>query len=346
MKKTKITVVYNQVKFLDHGSKADILADNDTVIMAKEVAKTLAKMGFLTNLLELDEKSITGLSRLKTDCFFNLCGGINSLPHSEGLAAMALAKTGKPVVGSGGPAIDLTTDKVATKNIFLQHHLPTPRFLVVPDHNADLSNIKFPVILKPVAEDCSLGISQKSVFKNKTGVSQKVRELLELYREPVLIEEFIDGRELRVSILGNDHNRKVLPISELVFGRFFANKFKIFDFSAKWIIKSNLYKDTYAQSPAHIPKSIQKEIEDISLRAFAVTGCQDYGRVDIRLDKNNRPFILEINANPAIGPDDALATSAKAAGINYGELLETIVKACLSRTTYRHEHYDYLQPRL
>ncbi len=104
-------------------------------------------------------------------------------------------------------------------------------------------------------------------------------------------------------------------------------KFKIFDFSAKWLPKSPSYKDTYAVSPAKLPTMVKNYVEKISLIAFELTGCSDYGRVDIRLDKNNQPFILEINANPAIGPDDAFATSAKAAGISYGDLLEMIIAA-------------------
>lgn len=336
----KITVAYNNVKTLSYGQREDIIADNDTVIMAQKVARALWKKGHKTELLELDETTIKTLSKVKTDCFFNLCAGINSLPHSEGLAAAALIKTGRPVVGSSGKAIELTTDKVATKKILLENNLPTPRFVVVPDHGAGLGGLSFPLILKPVAEDASLGISQDSVFKDKSGVPDRVRELLELYRQPVLVEEFIDGRELRVSLVGNDKSRRVLPISELVFGKSFTKKFKVFDFSAKWLPGTDPYEDTYAVSPAKLPKHLQKEIEEISLAAFALTGCSDYGRVDVRLDKYDRPYILEINANPAIGPDDALATSAKACGIAYGELLEMIVKSAMD------ERYSYLQPRL
>lgn len=336
----RITVVYNNVKTLSYGKKEDILADNDTVVMAKKVAKALSKKGHKTNLLELDEVTIKKIAAVKTDCFFNLCAGVNGFPHSEGLAATALTKTGRPVVGSSGKAIELTTDKVATKKILLENNLPTPRFVVVPDHGASLGGLKFPLILKPVAEDCSLGISQESVFKDKTGLPDKVRELLGLYRQPVLVEEFIDGRELRVSLVGNGKDRRVLPISELVFGRSFAKKFRVFDFSAKWLPGTDPYEDTYAHSPAKLPNSLRDDIERISLAAFALTGCSDYGRVDVRLDKHGHPYILEINANPAIGPDDALATSAKAGGISYGELLEMIVESALD------ENYRYLQPRL
>lgn len=321
----KITVVYNRVDAVTFGKQEDIIADNDTVMMAKEVAKALTKRGHKVGLLELNEKTISTLAKIKTDCFFNLCGGIDGLPRSESLAAGALIKTGFPVVGSTKEAINLTTDKPATKKILLANNLPTPKFIVVPDHGANLDGLLFPLILKPAAEDCSLGISQESVFKNKNGISRKVQKLLELYRQPVLVEEFIDGRELRVSIIGNGIKRRVLPISELVFGKSFQDKFRIFDFSAKWRPETDLYKDTYAISPAKISREVKKYVEEISQKAFELTGCTDYGRVDIRLDKNNDPYILEVNANPAIGPQDALASSAAAAGLSYGELLEEII---------------------
>ncbi len=320
-----ITVVYNRVEALSYGKAEEVLADDDTVRMAQIVAKTLATAGHKVQLFDLNQESLKQLKTFTTDVFFNLAGGIDGLPHSEGLAAAALFKTGKPVIGSTKAALDLTTDKVATKKILQSHNLPTPGYLVVPNHGVDLSGLKFPVILKPVAEDCSLGISQDSVFSSPSGVGKKVQELLELYKEPVLVEEFIDGRELRVSLVGNGKNCLVLPISELIFGKTFNSKFKIFDFSAKWLPDTSSYEDTFAKSPAKLSKKLQTYVEEISLSAYLLTGCTDYGRVDIRLDKNNQPFILEVNANPAIGPDDALATSAAAAGIGYSELLEKII---------------------
>ncbi|MBI4099435.1 ATP-grasp domain-containing protein [Candidatus Microgenomates bacterium] len=324
-----ITVVYNRVADLPFGNPQDLLADNDTVIMAGKVAKALETLDHKISLLELDEETITTLPKVQTDCFFNLCGGINSLPHTESQAAKALEDTGKPVAGSSATAIALTTDKAATKKLLLANNLPTPKYWVAAKMPADLTGFSYPVIVKPVAEDCSLGISADSVFVNPDGLVKKITELHRLYDEPVLVEEYIDGRELRVSIVGNGPDRIVLPISELVFGQTFAHKFKIFDFSAKWLPGSTPYEDTEAVSPADLPDSVRTLVEQVSLAAFSLTGCADYGRVDIRLDKKGTPYILEINANPAIGPDDALATSAAAAGLSYPQLLERIVQAAL-----------------
>lgn len=322
-----ITVVYNRVNNLAYGSPQDVIADNDTVIMASKVAAALEILGHKASLLELNET--TDLVSVRTDCFFNLCGGIGNLPHTESQAAALLEKTGKPVAGSSAAAIALTADKAATKKLLAKYGLPTPKYYVAKNSQSALDHLAFPLILKPVAEDCSLGISQESVFKSSKGVVKKVADLITLYHEPVLVEEYIDGRELRVSLVGNDKKVIVLPISELVFGDSFAKKFKIFDFAAKWLPESLPYEDTYAHSPAKLTPALQQKIEDVAKKAFLITGCSDYGRVDIRLDKKGTPYILEINANPAIGPDDALATSAESFGWSYPELLEKIVLTAL-----------------
>lgn len=337
MKKLNLVVVYNKVTSLSFGRPEDIIADADTIIMAKKVADALSKRGHQVNLFELDEASTSKLANIKTDCFFNLCGGVDSIPHSESLAAAKLEETGRPVAGSGPRSIELTTDKIATKKVFQKGGVPTPKFLVAENDKVKLSALKFPILLKPSIEDCSLGISQDSVFKSEEGVQEKIVSLINLYHEPVLIEEYIAGRELRVSIVGNGDQKTALPISELVFGKSFKDQFKIFDFSAKWLEGSQPYEDTYAVSPAKLSPPSRSVVEETALLAYDLTGCSDYGRIDIRLDKDDVPHVLEVNANPAIGPNDALATSAEAAGISYGELLEMIVESAIVQGKSIHE---------
>jgi D-alanine-D-alanine ligase len=158
-----------------------------------------------------------------------------------------------------------------------------------------------------------------------------VANLEKIYHEPVLVEEYIDGRELNVTVLGNGKNAKVLPTSEIIFGKSFAHKYKVVDFAAKWQKDSSAYKDTVGFCPAKLSEESKKKIEETCLAAFRITGCRDYARVDIRLSKEGIPFVLEVNANPGVGPEDGATRSALAAGYSYPSFLSEIVKIALLR---------------
>jgi len=326
LKRKKITVIYNRVGQLVKGMPNDLLADDDTVVMAQAVADALKTRFASVSLFELNEKNIKKLPVNNTDCFFNLCGGIGDMPQSEHLAVQLLEESGVPYTGSSAEAVALTTDKVATKEIFTKYCIPTPAYYVSQGADIEPDGIKLPVMVKPVAQDCSLGISQKSVLRQWGGLKSRVEEVAKHYGGDVLVEEYISGREIRMSVLGNGSNAVVLPASELVFGKSYNHKFKIFDFAAKWLPETINYQDTYAVANPKLTSKICKLLADISLLTYQITGCHGYARIDIRLSPKGIPFVLEVNANPAIGPNDALVTSARSAGISYPELLERIVQ--------------------
>lgn len=327
----KITVVYNQVESLDVGEPEDILADQDTVKTAREIAATLATLGHSVNLFEINEKNAREMKGLDTDFFFNTAFGIGSAPKSEAEVAGLLEKTGKPFSGSDRKAIILTTDKIATKDILLATDLPTPKFQVFSNGEKLDPSLKFPLFVKPNGEDCSLGVSQLSVVNNPKSLSRQIKQLRKAYGESVLVEEYIDGRELNTTVLGNGDKAKVLPISEITFGPSFRGKNKIVDFAAKWEEDSDSFKETVGVCPAKLEESLKKRIEEISLKAYEATGCRDYARVDLRLSKNNMPYILEVNANPAVGSGDGATRSAKAAGYSYAQFLQKIIDVALAR---------------
>ncbi len=306
----KITVLFNRVISLDVGRPKDILADDDTVKTAQAIATALQ-----AELFELTEKTAKDLKNIRTDVFFNTAFGIGNSPKSEAEVTVLLEKTGIPYTGSDAKAITLTTNKYATKKILQAFGLPVP------------GETNFPLIVKPSNEDCSLGISQMSIVRNKSDLEKQIKLLQKTYSEDVLVEEYINGRELNVTVLKD----RVLPISEIVFGKSFKNKYKIVDFAAKWEENTSDYKETVGVCPAKLLLSVQKKIEGIALHAFNVTGCKDYARVDMRLANNSFPYILEVNANPGVGPEDGATRSAKAAGLSYREFLEKIIDATLIR---------------
>ena len=320
----KITVLYNLVTSKAFGGSKDLLAEDDTVKTAKAIALNLKKNHDVT-LFEVREDNVKDLKNLRPDLFFNNAFGIGSIPKSEADLAALLEKTKIPFTGSGFRAIVLTTDKLATKEVLEAGNLPTPKTYTLG------INLKFPLIVKPVAEDSSLGITDRSVVKNEKELILETERIKNMYDEEALIEEYIDGRELNVTVLGNGDNATPLPISEIVFGPLFNDKYKIVDFTAKWEEDTQRYKETTGVCPADLPKKVTEQVQELALTAFVATGCNDVARVDIRLDQNDRPFILEVNANPGIGPTDGATRSAKAAGLTYGQFLEKIVQMAISR---------------
>lgn len=330
----KITVIYNKVSSLTTGTPSDILADEDTIRTAKAIYNNLFQSGLHVELFELREDNWTDLLTMNTDFIFNLCYGVGSIPKTEDKIPMIIDVTGIPYTGASSREIQLTTDKVATKRIFLKKHIPTPLYQLFRRPDSKLKNsLKYPLIVKPQMEDSSLGIHNDAVVENETELRKKVSEILDKYNEPALVEQFINTRELNVTILGNGKNLRVLPISEIIFGDSFDSekKWKIVDFEAKWQEETSNFRDTVGVCPARLDRNIEKQIIDYAVAAYRGCNCRDYARIDIRLDEDNTPYFLEVNLNPGIGPEDGAVRSAKAAGMSYASFLTELIEISLDR---------------
>lgn len=332
----RIIVVFNREE--KNSSEKDIenLVADDSVKTAREIAKNLRSLGHQTKLFELTDKSISNLLTLSPDLFFNQAWGIGSDENSEDQVIDLLEKTGVPYTGSDQKTIRLTQNKSQTKILLQTKGITTPNFQKVSQKKFRLSgDLNFPLIIKPDGQDCSLGIDARSIFTSPRGIEEKVAALLSHFGESVLIEEYIDGRELNTTILGNGNGAKVLPVSEITFGPSFKNKYKIVDFSAKWQVKSRAYRETIGVCPAKLSDKELTLVQDVALKSFMATACHDYARVDIRLSKEGVPYVLEINANPAIGPKDGAVRSARAQGYSYPKFLEKIAQEALGRESHQ-----------
>lgn len=330
----KITILYNEIRHENGMGKDTLATEEGGEEDAQLVADALSSVGHHTGIFELTEKSINELNSLKEHLIFNLADGIGSLDKTESEVPKILDGLGLSYTGAAAAAMILTTNKALTKIVFQQNNLPTAPFSVFSIAPEKLPNhLKFPLITKPVNEDCSLGISSKSVANNLVELKDNIEKILAEYKEPVLVEEYIDGREINATVIGNGDNARVLPLSEIVFGDSYAkdNKPKIVDFEAKWIENSSSYKDTAGVCPAILPEKVKVLLEDLALGAYKLTGARDYARVDFRLDKNLHPFILEVNVNPDLSPGMGASRSAKTSGLEYGEFMSTIAKIAAAR---------------
>ena len=264
------------------------------------------------------------------DVVFNLADeGINLNTQFEPNIVAFLDLLGIKYTGCSHISLTNCLDKVLTKRILKSCGIPTPEFEVFDDEIAFLPEIslKFPVIVKPSKEDGSMGIREDSVIHSPDRLKDKINQIAKKYKQPVLVEEFIEGREMNVGVLGNKHPMS-LPVSEIIFN-LPSNKIHFLPYSAKWN-KGAVYEiGTVANCPADINAALESRLRKISLKCYLLMGLDSYGRVDFRIDEDGNPFVLEVNPNPDISPDAGLANMARKSGMDYPELLDKIVRQAL-----------------
>jgi D-alanine-D-alanine ligase len=275
--------------------------------------------------LEIDSDIISAIKKIKNispDICFNLVESINGNAFFESSFAGILELLEINFTGNSSLTLANCLDKFISKQILISNNIPTPKYLVkkfiqnyIPNFN-----LTFPCILKPSKEDASIGISENSIVKSVDELYNQINYLTEVYKQDILIEEYIEGREFNISILDN----KVLPISEIIFS-LPNNLPSIVSYEAKWDENSLYYKNTTPQVPANITKEIEDLLTSTALNSYNALNCQNYARIDIRLSQNNIPYVIDINPNPDIMPFSGFANSALAAGISYSELLNYIL---------------------
>ena len=319
--------------FMPDGSP-DLAVQESVLSRLRSVEDALHHLGYSTkkleatgNLLELIQEIHSG----RDDLVFNLCEEFFGCSQLEMNVAALLELLQVPFTGSSALTLGLTQDKGKTKTILAACGVPTPAFRVwQPQNQVQVDGLRFPLIVKPLLEDASLGIDNEAFVQDEKALSCQIQKIYQAHKQPVLIEEYIEGRELNVSILGSD-NPEVLPISEIDFSSLPAGLPKICSYSAKWEEESREYISTVPVCPAPLSPPVEKQVKEISLQSYRIMECRDYARVDIRLSPEGIPYVLEVNANPDISTDAGLPRSARAAGLEYPELIGRIVEVAWSR---------------
>jgi len=263
----------------------------------------------------------------KPDVVFNLVEDVAGDATKEKSAIGLLELLGAPFTGNGNLPIAVCLNKAMAKRILLTASLPTPAFRVVSDpHDADL-DFSFPAIVKPLREDGSLGITAQSVVKNRAQLGRRIRYVKDNFRQPALVEKFIEGREFQVSLLGNRKPR-VLAVSELSYEGLPAGLPKIVTYSAKWHTESKYYKHTTPVVPARAEPSLVRMLKAVALGAWEIFELRGYARVDFRV-RRDQPYVVDVNPNPDISADAGLAKAARHAGLSYADLIDRVVRLAL-----------------
>ena len=236
-----------------------------------------------------------------------------------------------PYTGSPAFSLALCRRKGLTKQVLLQNSVATPHFRVLKTPKVPRRHgLCYPLIVKPSREDASAGVEQESVVWDFPQLVVRVGEMFERFDPPILIEEFIEGKELHVSVLGNNPPQ-VLPMIEFDFSELPEDHPSIITYDMKWNPRSLAYHKVHSRCPAQLPKRVEQRVKKHALQAYMVTSCRDYARIDMRLSKDNKPYVLEVNPNPDLTEGVSLMESAEAAGLSFSKTLRKIVEFALER---------------
>jgi D-alanine-D-alanine ligase len=317
-----IAIIYCKSPAYSAAREIERLADEEIIEVAQAVKSGLELHGYSVDLVDLDAENIVKLSRY--DWIFNLVETVNGFPLTDSEVTQKLEYLGIPFTGSSSKTLKACLDKATAKKILIQHHINTPEYFVCEPGCVIEDPINYPVIIKPVHEDGCVGITGDSHVNSYESLITQVKRIHRIYQQAALVEEFIDGRDITASILGNGENVVVLPLSEIIYSS--NTGYRHLTFNANWVIGSIDYQDSNSICPSNLNLDLENRIKAIALESYHVMGCRDYARVDFRL-QNDEPHVLEVNPNPCINPDGSgFIKAALAAGISYSDLVAKILE--------------------
>ncbi len=315
------------------------LSEVGVVEAMEDIKGALISSGHKAVVFNVDSnmhRLIDFLGEERPDLVFNLCESHGTDSMGEVYIAGLYEVLGMPYTGAPPLTLGIALNKVRTKEILAYNGIPTPKFRL---YNASTriavdGSMRFPMIVKPSREDASVGIDNQSVVENPTELRRRIRHIIDAFDQPAIVEEYIQGRELNAAIMGNGEPI-VLPISEIDFSEAPENMHHIVSYDAKWVKGTPMYEGTRGVCPAPLSSSIEGRVKELALQAYQIIGCRDYARVDMRLAKNNKLFVLEVNPNPDLSDDAGFARSARRHGFTFTEMVGKIVEFTIERSPLR-----------
>jgi D-alanine-D-alanine ligase len=259
---------------------------------------------------------------------FNWCEELPGMPRSEPLVAYSLERLGFSFTGAPGDALATAWDKPRVKQLLERQRVPTPPWRVFTAPDVDGWD-RFPAIVKLAYEHCSLGVGTGAVVMSPDQLKARIGQTLDEYGEPVLVEEFIDGREFHVTVWGNG-TLHMLPPAEMSFGAFDDVRDRLCTFDSKFSPASRHYKEIKLELPARLSPEEHAQLERAVTGAFWAVGCRDYARIDVRL-RDGVFYVLDVNPNSDMTAETSTAYAAEAAGYSYGALASQIVNFAAQR---------------
>jgi D-alanine-D-alanine ligase len=330
-----IAILYNDPYLLESDKKervdSAILDSLDAFICA------LRELKWPYKILRIDKENsvdiILSLIQDRYEMAINLCEDISGNNLKEPNLPALLELIGVEYTGSGPLALGLTCYKDRSKHLLKGAGLKTPAFFVT-DQQMEKTPIDFPLIVKPQHEDASIGIYHDSVVYDFEHLNQKIQFIREVLNQPSIVEQYIDGREFNVGILGNPP--EVLPIAEIDFEGLPEGHARICSYEAKWQVGSIFDVGTRPYFP-ELPSKLKQSITSVAIKAYELFQCRDYARVDMRVDQKGVPYILEVNCNPDLSPAAGFFRAFSSNGRTYADLVAMLISFVEERIQNREE---------
>jgi D-alanine-D-alanine ligase len=333
MKRLHVCLVYNSFTDVGPEEPDDRAGMADLRKMIRHIARTLRRLGHTVTVLSLSHDLFAfqrKLRRLRPDVIFNQYDDVVHGAQYEMRLAALVRMMGYPMTGSPALALGLCRYKFMTASLLMGAGIAIPpnTALLETVSAVDQHKWMFPTIVQASQEHAGIGLDRSSVVHSKKDLRQKVREMLRNFKQPALAQHFLPGREFNVGVIGGNRLR-VLPLAEVDYDELPPDIPPIMSYAAKWIESSEEYQKTDVICPAKVEPELERQISQVTLQAFRAVGGWGYGRVDIRLDENDHPRVLEVNCNPCLDEGMGLARAAAVAGISYPQLLQSIIRAAL-----------------
>ena len=282
----------------------------------------------------IPEVALPRLMVRKYDIVFNIAEGMRGASREAQFPAI-MEMLGIPYTGSGPLTLATALDKARTKEVLQHHGIPVAKFTTSSDTEATLAKLlpetEYPVMVKPLSEGSSKGVKNSSFAKNDNELRAEIGRIGSDYNQPAIIEEFLPGREFTVAVLGNGKGAQVLPIVEIRLSELPEEANGIYSYEAKWIYDVRDNPLDIFSCPADLTTELKQEITEIVLKTFQTLDCKDWSRIDVRLDRNGKANIIEVNPLPGILPDpednSCFPKAARTAGMSYNETLLAVLRA-------------------
>lgn len=338
MAPSKIIVLYNTDYDAElTGPGIDVSA---VELSSRAIAEGLRGSGYDVTLTGVAGRDvfdvIAGVRAAAPDLVFNLCESMAGDPRNEPTFVGLLDLFGIPYTGSDLPALAACLFKRRCKDILLGRGIPTPphRYFATPAALADpaLDALDYPWFLKLAHEDASVGITDENLVRTPAALRARAAVMMAEFGQPVLAERYIDGREINVTLLGNEEDElRVLPLHEIDFAAMPSGRPWIVSYAAKWEETHVDYLGTKPVPLRDATPGLVARCEGAARGAWAALGLRDYARVDLRIDTDGNPWVIDVNPNPDISPDAGVARSAAVAGMDYVQMINAITLAAWRR---------------
>lgn len=292
---------------------------------------------------EVNEGVFERLRRERPDIVFNIAEGLDG-PGREALIPAYLDYLGIPYTGSDPCTLAICLNKARAKEVLLAHGLPTPAFQVIESPMERCRLTRFPLIVKPVHEGSSKGIRSSSIVYDPYELAGRVVEIVKEYDQPALVEEFLPGREFTAALIGNGPDVEVLPLVEICLEALPEGLPRLYGYEAKWVVDNPTEPLEIFRCPAPVSGEMAGRLAALARKTFRALGCRDWARIDIRLDAEGNPNVLEVNPLPGILPDpdqhSCFPEAARAVGMTYEQMIRRVLETACRRLDLIHETID------